>query len=70
MIVTIIGKKFKDTGIIITPLDVLTLHTEIMNLKNAAPLSFDAAGITDKIIRDLSYAPLIPALRRQRQADF
>ena len=32
-----------------TSLDVLDLHTEIMNLKNAAPLRFDAADV-DRII--------------------
>ena len=36
-----------------TSLDVLTLHSEIMNLKNAALLSFDAADTADKIICDL-----------------
>ena len=36
-----------------TSLDVLTLHSEIMNLKNAALLSFDAADIADKIINSL-----------------
>ena len=46
MIVTIIGKMFKylqdiwhNSNI---SLDVSTLHTKIMNLKNAAPLSFAA----------------------------
>ena len=36
-----------------TSLDVLTLHSEIMNLRNAALLSFDAADIADKIINSL-----------------
>ena len=36
-----------------TSLDVLTLHTKIINLKNAALLSFDAADIADKIIHGL-----------------
>ena len=36
-----------------TSLDVLALHTEIMNLKNAALLSFDDADIADKIIHGL-----------------
>ena len=57
MIVTIIGKKFKDTWCVWpnfnTSLDVLALHTEIMNLKNAALLSFDAANIAGKIIHSL-----------------
>lgn len=35
-----------------TPLDVSTLLTEIINLKNAAPLSFDATDIAGKIIHD------------------
>ena len=35
-----------------TSLDVLDLHTEIMNLKNAAPLRFDAADV-DRIIHGL-----------------
>ena len=37
----------------IIPLDILTLHSKIMNLRNAAPLSFDAVDITDKIIHGL-----------------
>jgi hypothetical protein len=36
-----------------TSLDVLTLHSEIMNLRNASLLSFDAADIADKIINSL-----------------
>ena len=36
-----------------TSLDVLTLHTEIRNLKDAVLLSFDAADIADKIIHGL-----------------
>ena len=36
-----------------TSLDVLTLHTKNTNLKNAAPLSFDAVDIADKIINGL-----------------
>jgi hypothetical protein len=36
-----------------TSLDVLVLHTEIINLKNSAPLSFDAADVADRIIHGL-----------------
>ena len=36
-----------------TSLDVLTLHTEIMNLKNAAPLNFDTADIDGRSIHGL-----------------
>ena len=36
-----------------TSLDVLTLHSETTNLKNAALLSFDTADIADKIIHSL-----------------
>ena len=36
-----------------TSLDVLALHTEIMNLKNAALLSFDTADIAGRIIHGL-----------------
>ena len=58
MIVTIIVEKFKNTCNVFsinfnTSLDVLTLHTEIINLKNAAVLSFDAADNADKIIHGL-----------------
>ena len=34
-------------------LDILTSHTKIMNLKNAAPLCFDDADTADKIIHGL-----------------
>jgi hypothetical protein len=34
-------------------MDILILNTEIMNLKNAALLSFDATDTADKIIHDL-----------------
>ena len=33
-----------------TSLDVLALHTEITNLKNSAPLNFDAVDVADRII--------------------
>ena len=36
-----------------TSLDDLTLHAEIMNLKNAALLSFNAGDIADKVILGL-----------------
>ncbi|EDL12236.1 mCG146134, partial [Mus musculus] len=36
-----------------TSLDILAFHSEFMNLKNAALLSFDAADITGKIIHGL-----------------
>ena len=36
-----------------TFLNILTSHSEIMNLKNAALLSFDAADTADKIIHGL-----------------
>ena len=36
-----------------TSLDVLTLCNEIMNLRNAAPWSFDAEDTADKIIHGL-----------------
>ena len=32
-----------------TSLNVLTLHTEMLNLKNAVPLSFDTADNADKL---------------------
>ena len=35
-----------------TSVDVLTLHMEIMSLKNAAPLSFDAEDNAGKIIHE------------------
>ena len=36
-----------------TSLDVLAMHTEIMNLKHASPLSLDAAAIADKTVHSL-----------------
>jgi hypothetical protein len=56
MIVTIIGKIQRHLQGIWhnsnTSLDVLTLHTKIMNLKNTAPLNIDVADI-DKITHGL-----------------
>jgi uncharacterized protein involved in cysteine biosynthesis len=58
MTVTIIGKGSKTLAGCLTynfntSMDIVTLNSEIMNLKNAVLLSFDAADTDDKSIHGL-----------------